>query len=216
MNPDWPAALSSEEKLRFFIQQMLQHLLDDQRPAWHAQLMMREMAEPTAACVKLVEAYIRPLTETLRSIIRDLLPDSASDVELWMIGASIFGQCLFYKVHRPVIQLLMGPEQFSGLTVEQLAEPYLAVQPGGDRGAALRLSRWFPRGDPGMNWIAWKMLTGDRAKYFGIVFGVAFGSLLISHQTSIFRQRPAAHGQPDHRRRRRRHLGHERPDTEHR
>ena len=37
-----------------------------------------------------------------------------------------------------------------------------------------------------MNWVAWKMLTGDRAKYFGIVFGVAFGSLLIAHQTSIF------------------------------
>jgi putative ABC transport system permease protein len=37
-----------------------------------------------------------------------------------------------------------------------------------------------------MNWIAWRMLTGDRAKYLGIVFGVAFGSLLISHQTSIF------------------------------
>lgn len=37
-----------------------------------------------------------------------------------------------------------------------------------------------------MNWIAWKMLTGDRAKYFGTVFGVAFGVLLISQQTSIF------------------------------
>jgi putative ABC transport system permease protein len=37
-----------------------------------------------------------------------------------------------------------------------------------------------------MNWIAWKMLTGDRVKYLGIVFGVAFGSLLIAHQTSIF------------------------------
>jgi putative ABC transport system permease protein len=37
-----------------------------------------------------------------------------------------------------------------------------------------------------MNWIAWKMLTGDHAKYFGIVFGVAFGALLISQQTSIF------------------------------
>lgn len=37
-----------------------------------------------------------------------------------------------------------------------------------------------------MNWIAWKMLTGDRTKYLGIVFGVAFGSLLIAHQTSIF------------------------------
>ncbi|MFO1021403.1 MAG: ABC transporter permease [Planctomycetales bacterium] len=37
-----------------------------------------------------------------------------------------------------------------------------------------------------MNWIAWKMLTGDRAKYLGIIFGVTFGSLLIAHQTSIF------------------------------
>jgi putative ABC transport system permease protein len=37
-----------------------------------------------------------------------------------------------------------------------------------------------------MNWVAWKMLTGDRAKYFGIVFGVAFGSLLIAHQSTIF------------------------------
>ena len=37
-----------------------------------------------------------------------------------------------------------------------------------------------------MNWLAWKMLTGDRAKYMGIVFGVAFGSLLIAQQSSIF------------------------------
>lgn len=37
-----------------------------------------------------------------------------------------------------------------------------------------------------MNWVAWKMLTGDRTKYFGTVFGVAFGVLLISQQTSIF------------------------------
>ncbi|MCA9235319.1 MAG: ABC transporter permease [Planctomycetales bacterium] len=37
-----------------------------------------------------------------------------------------------------------------------------------------------------MRWIAWKMLTGDRAKYLGTVFGVAFGVLLIAQQTSIF------------------------------
>ena len=37
-----------------------------------------------------------------------------------------------------------------------------------------------------MNWLAWKMLTGDRTKYFGIVFGVAFGTLLISQKSSIF------------------------------
>jgi putative ABC transport system permease protein len=37
-----------------------------------------------------------------------------------------------------------------------------------------------------MTWIALKMLTGDRSKYFGIVFGVAFASLLIAQQVSIF------------------------------
>src|SRR4051812_13934696 len=37
-----------------------------------------------------------------------------------------------------------------------------------------------------MNWIALKMLVGDRAKYFGIVFGVSFAALLMTQQASIF------------------------------
>jgi putative ABC transport system permease protein len=37
-----------------------------------------------------------------------------------------------------------------------------------------------------MNWLAWKMLTGDRAKYLSIVFGITFASLLMSQQASIF------------------------------
>lgn len=37
-----------------------------------------------------------------------------------------------------------------------------------------------------MSWIALKMLLGDRAKYFGIVFGVSFAALLMTQQASIF------------------------------
>ena len=37
-----------------------------------------------------------------------------------------------------------------------------------------------------MTWVVLKMLTGDRSKFFGIVFGVMFASLLIAHQVSIF------------------------------
>jgi putative ABC transport system permease protein len=37
-----------------------------------------------------------------------------------------------------------------------------------------------------MIWVAWKMLIGDTAKYVGIVFGVAFGTLLIAQQSAIF------------------------------
>jgi putative ABC transport system permease protein len=36
-----------------------------------------------------------------------------------------------------------------------------------------------------MTWIAIKMLTGDRAKYLGIVAGVTFAALLIAQQASI-------------------------------
>jgi len=37
-----------------------------------------------------------------------------------------------------------------------------------------------------MSWVALKMLLGDRAKYLGIVFGVAFAALLMTQQASIF------------------------------
>src|SRR5256885_7432518 len=37
-----------------------------------------------------------------------------------------------------------------------------------------------------MNLVAWKMLVGDRAKYFGIVMGLTFASLLITQQAAIF------------------------------
>jgi putative ABC transport system permease protein len=37
-----------------------------------------------------------------------------------------------------------------------------------------------------MNWVALKMLTGDRSKYLGIIFGVTFAALLIAQQASIF------------------------------
>jgi putative ABC transport system permease protein len=37
-----------------------------------------------------------------------------------------------------------------------------------------------------MNWIALRMLTGERNKYLALVFGVAFATLLMTNQVSIF------------------------------
>jgi hypothetical protein len=37
-----------------------------------------------------------------------------------------------------------------------------------------------------MNFVALKMLTADRAKYFGLVFAIAFCTFLLENQTSIF------------------------------
>ena len=37
-----------------------------------------------------------------------------------------------------------------------------------------------------MSWVALRMLTGDRSKYLGLIFGVGFATLLMSQQVSIF------------------------------
>src|SRR5687767_14626505 len=37
-----------------------------------------------------------------------------------------------------------------------------------------------------MNRLALRMLTGDRAKYLGLVFAIAFCTFLLENQTSIF------------------------------
>src|SRR5262245_44192737 len=37
-----------------------------------------------------------------------------------------------------------------------------------------------------MSFVALRMLTGDRAKYFGLVFAIAFCTFLLENQTTIF------------------------------
>jgi len=37
-----------------------------------------------------------------------------------------------------------------------------------------------------MTWIALKMLTGDRSKYLGLIFGISFATLLMAQQISVF------------------------------
>lgn len=37
-----------------------------------------------------------------------------------------------------------------------------------------------------MNWIAIRMLTGDRQKFVGLIFGIAFSTLLITQQLTVF------------------------------
>lgn len=118
----WPPGWTPQQKLRAFIQKWLEHFLDENRPDWHKGLMLREMSEPTEACEHLVKDYIRPLSEILRGIIREFLPEDQTERQGWMIGFSIIGQCMFYKIHRPVIELLLGKDEFSKLNIDLLAE----------------------------------------------------------------------------------------------
>lgn len=97
-----------EIRLENFVRMLLLRILGKGQPAWHGKLMAAEMANPTGALSKLVEAAIRPTYEILCSIVRELL-GGAPDETVRLAAASVLGQCLYYRHARPVIELLNEP-----------------------------------------------------------------------------------------------------------
>ena len=133
----WTAETPPEQKLSDFIHHMMSMMLENDRPSWHLELMMREMARPTEACTELVQSFIAPMFGTLQSILRELLPPATSSEAVRLHGFSIVGQCLLYRYHRPIGRLLIGEEDFRRLfqQIEQTAAHIVAFSLGGLRAA---------------------------------------------------------------------------------
>src|SRR5438309_6804835 len=91
--PEWAPDTPPIQKLRDFIRVMVTRMLSPQSPA-SLQLMMREMAQPTAACVEVVRDYIGPIAQKLGGILEELLP-GATVRQRYLIAFSVVGQCLF-------------------------------------------------------------------------------------------------------------------------
>ena len=118
----WPEGTLPATKLFSFVHGMLHRLLDPNRPAWHSQLMLREMSHPTEACERIVRSYIRPMADVLGTIVDELLEHKTHRWDRYLVAFSIVGQILYHKVHQPITQRLVGPEVFSAFSVERLAE----------------------------------------------------------------------------------------------
>lgn len=117
----WPAEMPAAEKIRAFIHIKVAQLMDKNKPAWHGRIMMREMAQPTAACEQLVREYIAPTAAILMQILGELLPPNVPRWKLFMTGFSIVSQCLFYVQNRPIAKLLAG-EDYQQFDEAHLAE----------------------------------------------------------------------------------------------
>jgi AcrR family transcriptional regulator len=119
--PDLPADMLAPRRLRLFIRWYLTRLLLHREPAWHIQLVMREVDQPCGACADFVREFVRPTLELLLPILRDLLPETVSMDQVLLVAGSIVGQCLFYQKSRHILPLLLG-ESYHGPDVEQIAE----------------------------------------------------------------------------------------------
>lgn len=134
---DWPGGTSPQHKLTVLVKQMLTMMLDTDRPAWQIELMVRELARPTAACRAVVEEFISPLFTQLLGIVSELLPAELPLLTKQQTAFSVVAQCLLYRYHRPIGQLLIGEQQFRQLlNVDTVAEQILAFSLGGIRECA--------------------------------------------------------------------------------
>ena len=118
--PEWADGTPAVTKLRDFIRTMVARMTQPARPtALH--VMMRELAQPSAACAEVVRDYIQPMAKVLQDILAELRPD-LPEPRRFLMGNSIVAQVLFYRQNRPIIELLMGPPLFGQLTPELLTE----------------------------------------------------------------------------------------------
>jgi TetR/AcrR family transcriptional regulator, regulator of cefoperazone and chloramphenicol sensitivity len=116
------AASGPAEQLRCFIHHFLTRVLAINHPEdWRHRLMLREMLQPTSASDVLVRESIRPHFERLQQVMRQFCPD-ADERKLNALSFSVIGQCLHYRMARPVTERLIGPEAFHALDLDFLTD----------------------------------------------------------------------------------------------
>jgi TetR/AcrR family transcriptional regulator, regulator of cefoperazone and chloramphenicol sensitivity len=111
-----------EERLRLFIRGLLKGILDHGAPVWLHQLMSREMMQPTPGLDMLIEKEIRPRSQMVCAIIREIVGPGLSEHELWLCCFSIVSQMFFYHHSRQVIQRLHPEMKIDLSMLDELAD----------------------------------------------------------------------------------------------
>lgn len=117
-----PADAPAPERLRGFVRGVLRRMLDPGAPGWHGQLMAREMVEPTACLDDVIRDTIRPMTELMHGIVRDLAGPGLSDNDVRRCGMSVIGQCCFYRHARELVTRMFGHDVYTEAGLEALAD----------------------------------------------------------------------------------------------
>ena len=113
--------LEPAEQLKMFIHHFLANVLAVKRDTWHHALMIREMLRPSTACETMVRESIRPRFERLYGIMKRICP-GAEERRLQALTFSVIGQCLHYKVARPISERLIGLEAYEALDLAFLTD----------------------------------------------------------------------------------------------
>lgn len=124
LSGEWPQTKDPVEKLRWFIGLLVEKIVVAcrDRPVWHMQLMFRELSQPSPIGERIGKEFIRPVYEALWTILREALPPEVPERKLHLISFSIVGQCMYHRLARHVIRLMVGDEEQQTYDAETLTE----------------------------------------------------------------------------------------------
>jgi len=121
--PEWPPGVPAAERLLGFTTTLLRRMVSGDRAGWNTQLMLREVLQPTTACLKVVEQYIRPVFEQLMQIVGELVPKGVPEHRVRQLAFGVIGQCLHYRVAGELVRLLTPDDEYQTYyTPEALAQ----------------------------------------------------------------------------------------------
>jgi TetR/AcrR family transcriptional regulator, regulator of cefoperazone and chloramphenicol sensitivity len=146
---------SAEQRLLRLVQTLLSRMMAcGEEEGWEAQLMMREMHQPTEAFREMVQEYFRPMFEQLQRALGELLPPRTAPAVREQFAFGIVGQCLHYRIGGEVIRLLIPAERRQAdYGQETLARRITAMTIAAARGGAFQeveqqLEAWGEAGLP--------------------------------------------------------------------
>ena len=113
-------------QLRWFVLNMMRTLLSRQGRDTHHMLIMHEFATPTDGTEAIAKQFIQPRFELLLGTLQQLAPHVPVE-KLRLLGYSVIGQCIHYKLAMPVVKVLTPAHELQGYTAEHLAEHVLDV-----------------------------------------------------------------------------------------
>jgi TetR/AcrR family transcriptional regulator, regulator of cefoperazone and chloramphenicol sensitivity len=112
----------AERRLREFVRTFLLRLKRQPQGVCAMELIMREVAAPTAACLEFVRGFVRPTFDALLAILDDLLPANVPAEKRHLSAGSVVGQCLHYHHARWILPMLVGEEEYARYEVDLLAD----------------------------------------------------------------------------------------------
>ena len=134
--PPDSAGLSPAERLTRYIHSFMHTLVAAGQPSWCGRLMVRELAQPTAALPQVIEEIIRPNFVLLRQLVSDVAGRPLDGETLDLLTHSVHAQCVHWKVSRSIFPYLWPTLRLDEAGVHRIAGHIAAFSIAGIRAAA--------------------------------------------------------------------------------